>query len=57
MSNIDHSTGDLLYKIAISFVPCIGSVAAKSLIAYCGKARQHRVNLSGYRRCNIFKMF
>ncbi len=40
MSNIDHSTEGLLYKIAISLVPGIGSVTAKSLIAYCGSAGQ-----------------
>ncbi len=33
-------TGDLLYKIALSLVPGIGSVTAKSLIAYTGSAEQ-----------------
>ncbi|MCK9639048.1 MAG: hypothetical protein M0R39_03990 [Prolixibacteraceae bacterium] len=46
MFNIDHSTEGLLYKIAISLVPGIGSVTAKSLIAYCCSAGQHRVNPS-----------
>ena len=46
MSKIDHTTEELLYKIAISLVPGIVSVTAKLLIAYCGSARQHRGNLS-----------
>lgn len=33
-------TDDLLYKIALSLIPGIGSVTAKSLIAYTGSAAQ-----------------
>ena len=40
MANIENTTEDLLYKIAISLVPGIGSINAKSLIAYCGSAAQ-----------------
>ena len=40
MANIENSHEDLLYKIAISLVPGIGSITAKSLIAYCGSAGQ-----------------
>ena len=36
----DHPADILLYKIAISLVPGIGCVTAKSLIAYCGSAMQ-----------------
>ncbi len=38
MSNFNHPQEDLLYKIAISLVPGIGCITAKSLIAYCGSA-------------------
>ena len=31
---------DLIYKIALSFIPGIGSITAKSLIAYTGSAEQ-----------------
>jgi len=40
MSNIDNLQEELLYKIALSLVPGIGCITAKSLIAYCGSARQ-----------------
>ncbi len=40
MANIDHSLEDLLCKIALSLVPGIGCITAKSLIAYCGSAGQ-----------------
>ena len=40
MFNIENSQEDLLYKIAISLVPGIGCITAKSLIAYCGSAGQ-----------------
>jgi DNA processing protein len=40
MSNFNHPHEDLLYKIAISLVPGIGCITAKSLIAYCGSAPQ-----------------
>ena len=40
MANIENYPEDLLYKIAISLVPGIGSVTAKSLIAWCGSAGQ-----------------
>ncbi len=40
MGNIENSPEDLLYKIAISLVPGIGCITAKSLIAYCGSAGQ-----------------
>lgn len=40
MDNNENREDTLLYKIAISLVPGIGSVTAKSLIAYCGNARQ-----------------
>ncbi|MCL4481149.1 MAG: DNA-processing protein DprA [Bacteroidetes bacterium] len=40
MANIENPPEDLLYKIAISLVPGIGSITAKSLIAYCGSAGQ-----------------
>jgi hypothetical protein len=43
MANIENPHEDLLYKIAISPVPGIGSITAKSLIGYCGSARQHRI--------------
>lgn len=33
-------TDDLLYKISLSLIPGIGSVIAKSLIAYTGSAQQ-----------------
>lgn len=38
MANIEYPSEELLYKIAISLVPGIGSITAKSLIAYCGSA-------------------
>ncbi len=38
MANIDNPQEELLYKIALSLVPGIGSITAKSLIAYCGSA-------------------
>ena len=37
---IENPQEDLLYKIAISLVPGIGHITAKSLIAYCGSAGQ-----------------
>jgi DNA processing protein len=40
MDNIENSEDTLLYKIAISLVPGIGCVTAKSLIAYCGSSAQ-----------------
>lgn len=40
MVNTENSQEDLLYKIAISLVPGIGSITAKSLIAYCGSAER-----------------
>lgn len=40
MANIENPSEDLLYKIAISLVPGIGCITAKSLIAYCGSAGQ-----------------
>ena len=40
MPELENNQDELLYKIAISLVPGIGSVTAKSLIAYCGSARQ-----------------
>ena len=40
MANIESTPEDLLYKIAISLVPGIGSINAKSLIAYCGSSAQ-----------------
>ena len=40
MVNIENPPEDLLYKIAISLVPGIGCITAKSLIAYCGSAGQ-----------------
>ena len=33
-------TDNLIYKIALSLIPGIGSVTAKSLIAYTGSAEQ-----------------
>lgn len=41
MDKAENSPEELLYKIALSLVPGIGSITAKSLIAYCGSA--HRV--------------
>jgi len=40
MANSENPPEDLLYKIAISLVPGIGCVTAKSLIAWCGSAGQ-----------------
>ncbi len=40
MANIENPPEDLLHKIAISLVPGIGCITAKSLIAYCGSAGQ-----------------
>lgn len=40
MSNFNHPQEDLLYKIALSLVPGIGCITAKSLIAYSGSAAQ-----------------
>ncbi|MEI6277626.1 MAG: DNA-processing protein DprA [Prolixibacteraceae bacterium] len=40
MANIENPPEELLSKIAISLVPGIGSITAKSLIAYCGSAAQ-----------------
>jgi DNA processing protein len=40
MDNIENTEDTLLYKIAISLVPGIGCVTAKSLIAYCGSSAQ-----------------
>ena len=40
MDNPENSLEDLRYKIAISLVPGIGCITAKSLIAYCGSAGQ-----------------
>lgn len=40
MANIENPSEDLLYKIALSLVPGIGCITAKSLIAYCGSARK-----------------
>ena len=40
MDKNENTSDALLYKIALSLVPGIGSITAKSLIAYCGNARQ-----------------
>lgn len=40
MPDFENLPDDLLSKIAISLVPGIGCVTAKSLIAYCGSAQQ-----------------
>ncbi len=40
MDNLENTLESLLYKIALSLVPGIGSITAKSLIAYCGSAGQ-----------------
>jgi DNA processing protein len=40
MDNQENISDALLYKIAISLVPGIGCITAKSLIAYCGSAGQ-----------------
>ena len=40
MTLTENPSEDLLHKIAISLVPGIGCITAKSLIAYCGSAGQ-----------------
>ena len=40
MDTSENLQEDLRFKIAISLVPGIGSITAKSLIAYCGSAQQ-----------------
>ena len=40
MDNQENTLDELLYKIAVSLVPGIGCITAKSLIAYCGSAAQ-----------------
>ncbi len=40
MSTINPPPEDLLFKIAISLIPGIGCVTAKSLISYCGSAEK-----------------
>jgi DNA processing protein len=40
MTSFDDPSDELIYKIAISLVPGIGCVTAKSLIAYCGSTGQ-----------------
>jgi len=40
MDNQENRSDELLYKIAVSLVPGIGCITAKSLIAYCGSAAQ-----------------
>ncbi len=40
MNNQENRSDELLYKIAVSLVPGIGCITAKSLIAYCGSAAQ-----------------